>query len=133
MPKRAAGLTARQVGTEKGRGLFADGGGLYLRIRDDHSRSWIFRYQIRGRRRDMGLGTTDVVTLAEARELALEARRAVARGTDPIDARRGERNRAAIAAAKTMTFVECADAYIAAHEAGWRNAKHKYQWRQTID
>lgn len=133
MPKRAAGLTARQVGTKKGPGLFADGGGLYLRIRGAHSRSWIFRYQTRGRRRDMGLGATDVVTLAEARELALEARRAVARGVDPISARRRDRDRAATAAAKTMTFSECARAYIGAHEAGWRNAQHKYQWRQTID
>jgi integrase len=103
-----------------------------LRVNGDGARSWIFRYQANGRRRDMGLGSTDTFTLAEARERSLEARRLVARGIDPIDLRRAERSVAGLATAKAMTFAECADAYIAAHEAGWRNAKHKYQWRQTI-
>jgi integrase len=132
MPKRAAGLTARRVETEKRPGSFADGGGLYLQVAPTGARTWIFRYQMGGRRRDMGLGSTATFTLARARERALAARQLVADGIDPIDSRRAERAAQAVATARSMTFAACAEAYIAAHEAGWRNAKHKYQWRQTI-
>jgi integrase len=125
-------LTARRVETEKRPGAFADGGGLYLEIAKSGAKSWVFRYQIGGRRRDMGLGSVKTFSLAEARERALEARRAVARGIDPIETRRAERGAAAVATAKSMTFAQCADAFIAAHQAGWRNEKHRYQWRQTV-
>jgi integrase len=132
MPKRAAGLTARRVETENRRGSFADGGGLYLQVAPTGAKTWIFRYQMGGRRRDMGLGSIATFTLADARERALTARRLVASGVDPIDSRRGERATQAVAAARSMTFAACADAYVAAHAAGWRNAKHRYQWGQTI-
>src|SRR4051794_23823536 len=111
VPRRAAGLTARRVETEKRPGAFADGGGLYLEIAKSGAKSWVFRYQIRGRRRDMGLGSVKTFGLAEARERALEARRAVARGIDPIETRRAERGAAAVATAKSMTFAQCAAAY----------------------
>ena len=132
MPKRAAGLTARQVETLKKPGLVADGGGLYLQITASGAKSWVFRYQIAGRRRDMGLGSVDVFSLAEAREKARAARRLVAEGTDPIDHRRAERAAKAVGAAKTMSFKECAEAYIRTHQAGWRNAKHGAQWSATL-
>lgn len=131
MPKRAAGLTARQVQT-KGLGLHADGGGLYLRVTPTNSRMWLYRYQIAGRRRDMGLGPVDLYSLAEARHRAFEARKLVAEGIDPIEARRARRSEAATDAAKSMTFRQCAEAYIVAHQAGWRNAKHTAQWTATL-
>lgn len=87
MPKKAAGLTARQVQT-KGPGLYADGGGLYLRVTPTEARMWLYRFQMHGRRRDMGLGPTDLYSLAEARQKALEARKLVAEGVDPIEAKR---------------------------------------------
>ncbi|MCA8930848.1 MAG: DUF4102 domain-containing protein, partial [Rhodospirillaceae bacterium] len=65
-------------------GLYADGGGLYLQVTAAGAKTWIFRFQIAGRRRDMGLGSARVVTLAEARAKAQDARRLVAQGIDPI-------------------------------------------------
>jgi integrase len=132
MPKRAAGLTARQVETLKKPGLFADGGGLYLQRTASGAKSWVFRFQISGCRRDMGLGSADIFSLADAREKARAARRLVAEGTDPIDSRQAERAARAVGAAKTMSFKECADAYIRAHQSGWRNAKHATQWGATL-
>jgi len=132
MPKRAAGLTARQVETSKKPGLFADGGGLYLQVTESGAKSWVYRYQISGRRRDMGLGSVEIFSLADAREKARTARRLVAEGVDPIDNRRAERTAKAVGVAKTMSFKECADAYIRAHQAGWRNAKHALQWSATL-
>jgi integrase len=71
-------------------------------------------------------------SLAEARHRAFEARKLVAEGIDPIEARRATRSKAATDAAKSMTFRQCAEAYIVAHQAGWRNAKHTAQWTATL-
>jgi integrase len=132
MAKRA-GLTARSVATERKRGTHGDGGGLYLQISRGGARSWIYRFQLAGTRRFMGLGSADLVGLAEAREVAHAARRLVAAGRDPIDARQSERAAAQLEAAKAMSFRECAERYIAAHRAGWRNAKHAAQWPSTLE
>jgi integrase len=136
MPKRGAGLTARLVETKKKPGLFADGGNLYLQVTGDGAnhvaKSWVYRYQLGGRRRDMGLGSVENYTLAEAREKVREARRLVAEGIDPIEKRRAERAAQAIADAKAMTFKDCAEAYIQAHQAGWRSVRHAAQWSTTL-
>jgi integrase len=132
MPKRAAGLTARQVETRKAAGLIADGGGLYLQVSSGGAKSWIYRYQLAGTRRDMGLGPVALFSLADARRIAVDARKLVAQGVDPIDRRRSERAATATADAKAMTFKACAEAYIAAHRAGWRNPKHAAQWPSTL-
>ena len=84
---------------------------------------------MRGRTRDMGLGGYPSIGLAKARELAGNCRGMVASGLDPIEARSEKRAAANVEAAKSMTFDGCAKAYIAAHEAAWRNAKHRQQWR----
>jgi hypothetical protein len=131
MARKAAGLTARGVAT-KPKGLWADGGGLYLQVSATGARSWIFRYQLAGRRRDMGLGRVDVFSLAEAREKAAKARRLVAEGLDPIEHRKREAQEAALAQAKAVTFRECAESYIAAMRPGWKNAKHAAQWQSTL-
>ena len=132
MAKKAVGLTARQVETRKTPGLVADGGGLYLQIAPSGARTWIYRYQLRGRRRDMGLGSTSMYTLAEARRRASEARKLVAEGIDPINQRASQSVTAAASAAKLTTFKECAERYVAVHRAGWRNAKHRGQWSSTL-
>lgn len=85
-----------------------------------------------GKPRKMGLGPLHTVTLADARQRATEARRKVLDGIDPIDARDAERSKAKIEAAKAMTFLQCADKYIAAHRAGWHNKKHAAQWDSTF-
>ena len=95
MARKAAGLTAQQVKARKAPGMVADGGGLYLQVSPGGAKSWVFRYQIAGKRRDMGLGSVDDVSLAEARDRARDARKQVKDSIDPIDepARRRARPR----------------------------------------
>jgi integrase len=113
--------------------LYADGGGLYLRADPGGAKSWVFRYAIAGRQRDLGLGSAADFSLAEARDRALAARKLIADGQDPIEAKKARRRADAVASATAMTFQACAEAYIAAHQAGWRNAKHAAQWPSTLE
>jgi integrase len=130
---RAIGrLTALKVDREKQPGMFADGGGLYLRVTKDGTKNWVYRYMLNGRPRWMGLGPLAIYGLQEARAKALDARRRRHEGIDPIDARKAERMRARLDAAKAVTFKECADRYIDSHRAGWRNGKHAAQWEATL-
>jgi integrase len=113
-------------------GMYADGGGLYLRVTPEGARNWVLRYMLNRRPRWMGLGPLALYGLADARAKALEARRRRHEGTDPIEARRAERARQRLDEAKAITFKQCAESYIASHGAGWRNEKHKYQWPATL-
>ena len=97
------------------------------------ARNWVLRYMLNGRPGWMGLGPLALYSLAEARAKALDSRRKRHEGIDPIDARRAERARLRLDAAKSIVFKECAEAYIASHKAGWRNEKHKYQWSATLN
>jgi integrase len=133
MPQKTAGLTARRVQTQTKPGLFGDGGGLYLQVAPTGAKTWIYRYQLAGKRRDMGLGSASAFSLAEARERAREARRLVADGIDPIETRNAKRMATALGNAKRMTFKECAESYIAANKAGWSNLKHAAQWPSSLD
>jgi integrase len=133
MPRKAAGLTARQVQTQKAPGLFADGGGLYLKVAPTGAKTWIFRFQLAGRRRDYGLGSVTKISLAEAREKARAASRLAAEGTDPIEHRASQNAATALAIATAMTFRQCAEAYIQSMRAGWKNAKHGAQWTATLE
>lgn len=132
MPKKATGLTARKVETLKTPGLFADGNGLYLQVTAAGAKTWIFRFQIDGRRRDMGLGSAGIVSLADARQVVLDARRMVRDGLDPIEARNAAKAAAAVQIARATTFRECAEAFIEGNQAGWRNDKHAAQWSSTL-
>jgi len=116
----------------KGPGYHADGGSLYLRV-VGNSRGWIFRYSIHGKTRDMGLGSVATISLAAARKLAAKYRALLEEGFDPIEQRRGQRAAQRIAAAKNLTFDECAREYIKEHEDGWLNSKHRAQWRSTLE
>lgn len=113
-------------------GVHAYGDGLYLQVRNADRRTWIFRYSLGGKARWMGLGALDDVPLANAREAALEARKLLRAGLDPIDARKGADPVAAAPIPAIHTFEAVAGEYIAAHEAGWRNAKHRQQWTNTL-
>jgi integrase len=131
---RATGrLTALKVERLKEPGMYADGGGLYLRITSEGTRNWVLRYMLNRRPRWMGLGPLALYSLADARAKALDVRRKRHEGIDPIEARRAERARQRLDAAKSITFRECAETYIASHNAGWRNEKHKYQWSATLN
>lgn len=112
-------------------GMYADGGGLYLQVSEGGA-SWIYRYMLKGAAREMGLGPLVLFGLKEARLKALDARRLRYEGVDPIEARRAARTKTKLDAAKALTFKQCAEAYVKAHRAGWRNAKHAAQWDATL-
>lgn len=122
-----AKLTARQAATSTV-GKYADGGGLYLIIEKSGSRAWWFIFSWKGRRPEMKLGSAATLTLAEARDAALRARRMVAAGINPIEARRAAKD----GEAGRPTFGEVADSLYEAKRSEWRNAKHAEQWRQTL-
>lgn len=128
-------------------GMHCDGGGLYLQATEAAdktiSKSWLFRFAT-GRKvtsgagkprieeKQMGLGPVDAVSLEEARRLAAECRHLRKHGIDPIEARKAARAESIIASAKAMTFDQAAEAYMAAHRAGWRNPKHAAQWKSSL-
>ncbi len=125
-------LSAIKIASIKTRGMYGDGGGLYLQVGGTGSRSWIFRFKKNGRTRDMGLGSLTTVSLAKARELAAECRRVRLSRNDPIEARKTELVKAQLAAARSMTFDQCRDAFIDAHKSAWRNGKHRAQWTSSL-
>src|SRR6266481_8090862 len=132
MARRLNRLTAVEVRSIGQKGMFHDGGGLYLQVSAGGAKSWIYRFTLDGRAREMGLGPVHAIPLAEARKRAAECRRMRVDGVDPIEARSAHRGWKRLEAGKAMTFDACAAAYIAAHDAGWRNAKHRDQWRNTL-
>jgi integrase len=117
-------LSARKVETAKP-GKYSDGGNLYLIASTTGSRKWVLRFTWRGRPKEMGLGSADDVPLADAREKAEAARRQIAKGLNPID----ERKRGAA----IPTFGAFADDVLESLSAGFRNEKHKAQWRMTLE
>ncbi|MDZ5647152.1 tyrosine-type recombinase/integrase [Nitrospirillum sp. BR 11828] len=140
MPRVPTPLSAAKVRTAKP-GRYADGHGLYLLVRSAEQAYWLYRYTPRGgKMREMGGGKArgpGAVTLAEAREWAQGLARLVKDGVDPQEQRKADEAAKAIeaqeAAARATTFKQCAMAYIAAHEASWRNQKHIQQWAATLD
>src|SRR5262245_20738523 len=125
-------LTALKVDRARRPGMYADGGGLYLRVTNTGSKNWVLRFMLNGRTRWMGMGPLHTVGLTEARSRAAGFRLQRHDGVDPIDARRAERLEGRLNAAKAVTFKECAARYIRAHRAGWRNGKHAAQWEATL-
>jgi integrase len=127
-----AKLTATQVAHLSEPGMYSDGAGLYLQVTHAGSKSWIYRYQLNGKKHYLGLGSASAITLKRARELLAEPRRLRAEGVDPVEKKREQRSAARVAAAQNMTFRQCADNYIAAHEHSWKSEKHRYQWRTSL-
>ena len=125
-------LTALQVARLKKPGYHADGAGLYLSIKASGAKSWIFRYRRDGREREMGLGSANTFTLAEARERAMEQRKILVAGRDPLATRREAQIGRRMAEASSITFDAAAATYIESHRPGWKNAKHAEQWVNTL-
>ena len=127
-------MSALKVTKETKPGYFGDGGGLWLQISKAGTKSWVFRFKspLTEKAREMGLGSINTYSLAEARSRAAEVRKIVSAGRDPISERDADRQRIKLTTAMAMTFDECADAYIEAHRAGWKNPKHVTQWENTL-
>jgi integrase len=119
-------------------GRHADGGGLHLLVKESGARSWVYRFMLNGKSRDVGLGTAGPggISLADARTARDALRLKVKAGIDPLQERQQEAEEAlAVAqAAKVagITFKAAAEAYIGTNEASWRNDKHRQQWRNTL-
>lgn len=113
-------------------GLYGDGGGLWLQVSASTSRSWIFRYALRGVRHEMGLGSINTIDLAAARVKARACRQLLLDGKDPLSERRAAGAAYALVEAKRITFDQCAAQYIDAHRGTWKNAKHLAQWENTL-
>jgi hypothetical protein len=144
-------LKALNVARGRRAGVYGDGGGLYLQVTASGAKSWIFRYwvaerdaetgaivrdprtgKVKGRSREMGLGSFATISLVEARDRALECRKLREKDIDPIDAREAARREAALERAKSLKFKDAAEAYIAAYRVGWKNDKHAAQWPATL-
>ena len=132
MARTIGRLTALKVDKAKRPGMYADGGGLYLRVTHSGTKNWVFRFMLNGRPRWMGVGPLHTIGLAEARNRAGGFRLQRHDGVDPIEKRRAERLESRLDAAKAVTFKECAARYIASYRAGWRNPKHAAQWQATL-
>ena len=126
-------LTPLAVGKLTKPGYFGDGAGLWLQVSPSGSKSWIFRFTLAGKQREMGLGAVHTVNLTEARANAKECRQLLLEGKDPLDALRSIKQAEALERAKAMTFDQCATAYISAHRSGWKNEKHIGQWENTLE
>ena len=131
-PRRWNRLSARSVAAATKPGMYADGAGLYLRVARSGARSWSLRFMLEGRAREMGLGGLSKLSLADARRKAAEHRLLLVDKTDPIDKRKAERAAKRIETARSMTFDDCARAYVDAHRPAWRHAKHSQQWTNSL-
>lgn len=121
------GLTDRQIKTA-GPGRHADANGLYLNVSDRGSKTWLFRFQLQGKRRDMSLGGYPAVGLSEARALATEARSKIAHGIDPVEARKAARQ----AAKPIPLFKEIASEVVAEAQASSTNANVRRRWAHHL-
>ncbi len=115
--------------------VIGDGGGLWLQCTrgdGDHiRRSWTFRYEKGGRRREMGLGALHTLSLAEAREKARTLRRQLLDDVDPLESRETARRANALTIARAMPFKECARLYLELHQDAWSRV-HRRQWHATL-
>jgi len=135
MEGKVGKLNSKQVENLAEAGTYDDGDGLRLIVKASGSKSWVFRYQFQGKRRDMGLGGFPAITLKAARLAVADQRRLMSAGIDPMTARDAERERQQEAQrreAQRVTFKQEAAGYIATHRAGWKNAKHAQQWENTL-
>jgi integrase len=135
-------LSQRRVATAKPKHghralVLADGGNLYLQctLADDGTtvrRSWVFRYEVNGRRREMGLGAAHTIGLSTARAKAKALREQLVDDIDPLAQREADRRTKLAEQAKMVTFAECAKRYLNLHAATW-GAAHRHQWHATLE
>jgi integrase len=125
-------LSAAKVRTLKTPGDYLDGRGLYLQVRSETSKSWLLKYSLEKRAREMGLGALEVVSLGEARDKREFYRRLLKDGTDPIQHKKAEAAAKALAQSKNITFKEACAAYIADKRGEWKSLKHAGQWDAAL-
>ena len=129
-------LSAIKVKNIKEPGYFLDSDGLYLQVSSTGTKSWVYRFMLKKRRRDMGLGPLDTLSLADARLQRNEQKKLVKQGIDPIANRTTIENQQIaleqIKQRESITFKICAKEYINAKQAEWKNSKSAQQWNSTL-
>lgn len=132
MARQVNKLTDRTVKSKTERGLYSDGNGLNLQITKAGVKSWLFRFMLDGKAREMGLGPIHEVTLSQARLDALDCKKMVREGIDPIEDRKQRLMNRKVANKPMPDFKDCAEKYMRAHSPSWRNAKHQQQWANSL-
>ena len=132
-PRLYGQLTPLAVRRLSKAGYHADGAGLYLQVLESGARSWVLKYTLFGRKREMGLGSCKTYTIDEARERARKYRQLVDDGIDPIAQRDQEKAQRRAESGQRKTFEEAAREYVRQHQGRWRNAKHAAQWTTTLE
>jgi integrase len=133
------GLTALEIKNAR-RGMHADGNGLYLCVKSGGAKSWVFRFQLDGKRREMGLGSLSALQPVKARAEAARLKAKLAEGLDPLEERRAGKEAASALRKQAkfeskraeMTFQKAAEHFIDTRKAAWKNAKHSQQWTNTL-
>lgn len=128
---RRRALSAREVEAIREEGMHWIDDNLYLQIRPQGTRSWLFRYWVEGKPKVLGLGSARDVTLAKARDQADRLRLQIRDGDLPQAPKKSTAPKATTS--KVPTFRECARVYINTHESAWKNGKHRAQWRSTLE
>lgn len=138
MPKKLSNVLTPLAAKNAKPGRHADGGGLHLLVKESGARSWVYRFMLNGKSRDIGLGAAgpDGISLSQARDARDALRLKVKAGIDPLEERQREAAEALTAAQAAqvagMTFKAVAETYIGANEGSWRNDKHRQQWKNTL-
>lgn len=138
MPKKLSNVLTPLAVKNAKPGRHADGGGLHLLVKESGARSWVYRFMLSGKSRDIGLGAAgpDGISLSQARDARDALRLKVKAGIDPLEERQREAAEALAAAQAAqvagMTFKAVAETYIGANEGSWRNDKHRQQWKNTL-
>lgn len=122
-PQKA--LTVLMVKTASRPGKYFDGNGLYLRVEQNGTKFWVQRIVILGKRRELGLGSVSLVSLAEAREKALVNRKLAREGGDPLSARREHQ--------AVLTFEQASGRVHELHAPTWRNDKHRLDFISSLE
>lgn len=126
-------LTAKLIDNLTEPRAYDDGSGLRLIVRKGGTKGWVWRYQMNGRRRDMGIGSYPALSLKEARLEAARLAKVRAQGIDPLDERKQARALQRKAAARVVTFQQIADEYIEQRRSKWKGDKHHQQWQSTLN
>ncbi len=133
MARQINKLSDRGVKAEKKQGRYADGHGLYLQVSNSGSKSWLFRFMMDGKSRQMGLGSFGTVTLLEARDDALNCKKLLKDGVDPIQERDNRLTKQKAANKAVLTFKESTEEYLKAHSASWKSVRHAKIWKSSIE
>ncbi len=128
-------LSVAAVGRLRKKGVYSDGGNLFLQVSATGTKSWVFIYRQRGEgtQRWVGIGPLITVSIAEARKRAQVMRMMLLDGIDPRRAKQTEKARRASESVNTITFAAAAEKYVKLHSPAWKNAKHVEQWENTLE